>query len=35
MRDSDFDIKHPKKKFQKTERVPPEGYSSANDLGGL
>jgi hypothetical protein len=32
MRDSDFDIKHPKKKFQKTERVPPEGYDSANDF---
>ena len=32
MRDSDFDIKHPKKKFQKTERVPPEGYSSANEF---
>ena len=32
MRDKDFDIKNPKKKFQKTERVPPEGYSSANDF---
>ena len=32
MRDKDFDIKNPKKKFQKTERVPPEGYESANDF---
>lgn len=32
MRDKDFDIKNPKKKFQKTERVPPEGYDSANDF---
>ena len=32
MREKDFDIKHPKKKFQKTERVPPEGYDSANDF---
>ena len=32
MRDKDFDIKHPKKKFQKTERVPPEGYECANDF---
>ena len=26
------DIKHPKKKFKKTERVPPEGYKSSNDF---
>lgn len=26
------DIKHPKKKFKKTERVPPEGYDSSNDF---
>ena len=26
------DIKHPKKKFKKTERVPPEGYESSNDF---
>lgn len=32
MRDKDFDIKNPKKKFQKTERVPPEGYTCANDF---
>ena len=32
MREKDFDIKNPKKKFQKTERVPPEGYESANDF---
>ena len=32
MRDKDFDIKNPKKKFKKTERVPPKGYSSANDF---
>ena len=32
MRDKDFDIKNPRKKFQKTERVPPEGYDSANDF---
>ena len=32
MRDKDFDIKNPRKKFQKTERVPPEGYESANDF---
>ena len=32
MRDKDFDIKNPKKKFQKTERVPPEGYECANDF---
>ena len=32
MRDNEFDIKHPKKKFHKTERVPPEGYDSANDF---
>ena len=30
MRDKDFDIKNPKKKFKKTERVPPKGYESAN-----
>ena len=32
MRDKDFDIKNPKKKFQKTERVPPKGYDNANDF---
>ena len=32
MTDKNFDIKHPKKKFHKTERVPPEGYDSANDF---
>ena len=32
MREKDFDIKNPKKKFQKTERVPPEGYECANDF---
>ena len=32
MRDKDFDIKNPRKKFQKTERVPPEGYECANDF---
>ena len=32
MRDKDFDIKNPKKKFKKTERVPPEGYDCANDF---
>ena len=32
MRDKDFDIKNPKKKFEKTERVPPEGYDCANDF---
>ena len=32
MREKDFDIKHPRKKFKKTERVPPEGYESANDF---
>ena len=32
MREKDFDIKNPRKKFQKTERVPPEGYESANDF---
>ena len=26
------DIKHPVKKFKKTERVPPEGYDSSNDF---
>ena len=26
------DIKNPKKKFKKTERVPPEGYESSNDF---
>lgn len=26
------DIKNPKKKFKKTERVPPEGYDSSNDF---
>ena len=26
------DIKHPKKKFEKVERVPPEGYDSSNDF---
>ena len=28
MREKDFDIKKPKKKFQKTERVPPKGYET-------
>ena len=32
MRDKDFDIKNPKKKFKKTERVPPKGYACANDF---
>ena len=32
MRKKDFDIKNPEKKFKKTERVPPEGYESANDF---
>ena len=32
MREKDFDIKKPRMKFQKTERVPPEGYESANDF---
>ncbi len=32
MRDSDYDIKHPRKKFQKTERVPPKGYHCSNDF---
>ena len=32
MRDNDFDIKNPKKKFKKTERVPPKGYDCANDF---
>ena len=32
MREKDFDIKNPKKKFNKTERVPPKGYASANDF---
>ena len=32
MRDKDFDIKNPKKKFHKTERVPPIGYDCANDF---
>ncbi len=32
MREKDFDIKNPRKKFQKTERVPPEGYECANDF---
>ena len=32
MRDKDFDIKNPEKKFKKTERVPPTGYESANDF---
>ena len=32
MRDKDFDIKNPKKKFKKTERVPPKGYDNANDF---
>ena len=30
MSDVNFDIKNPKKKFKKTERVPPKGYDSAN-----
>ena len=34
MREKDFDIKKPKKKFQKTERVPPKGYDNANDFLG-
>ena len=25
-------IKHPKKKFEKVVRVPPEGYESSNDF---
>ena len=25
-------IKHPKKKFEKVVRVPPEGYDSSNDF---
>ncbi|MCQ2970334.1 MAG: pyridoxal phosphate-dependent aminotransferase [archaeon] len=29
---TDFDIKNPKKKFKKTERVPPKGYDNANDF---
>ena len=32
MREKDFDIKNPRKKFQKTERVPPKGYDNANDF---
>jgi len=32
MRDKDFDIKNPKNKFKKTERVPPKGYDNANDF---
>ena len=32
MRDKDFDIKNPRKKFHKTERVPPKGYECANDF---
>ena len=32
MRDKDFDIKNPKMKFKKTERVPPKGYDNANDF---
>ena len=32
MRDKDFDIKNPKKKLKKTERVPPKGYDNANDF---
>ena len=32
MRDKDFDIKNPRKKFHKTVRVPPEGYECANDF---
>lgn len=32
MRDKDFDIKKPRKKFKKTERVPPEGYDNSNDF---
>ena len=32
MRDKDFDIKNPEKKFKKTERVPPKGYDNANDF---
>ncbi|WP_220607684.1 pyridoxal phosphate-dependent aminotransferase [Methanobrevibacter oralis] len=32
MRDSDYEIKHPRKKFQKTERVPPKGYHCSNDF---
>ena len=32
MREKDFDIKNPRKKFKKTERVPPEGYECANDF---
>ena len=32
MREKDFDIKNPKKKFKKTERVPPKGYACANDF---
>ncbi|MGN0176695.1 MAG: pyridoxal phosphate-dependent aminotransferase [Methanobrevibacter sp.] len=29
---TNFDIKNPKKKFEKTERVPPRGYDNANDF---
>lgn len=29
---TNFDIKNPKKKFKKTERVPPKGYDNANDF---
>ncbi len=32
MREKDFDIKNPKKKFKKTDRVPPKGYACANDF---
>lgn len=32
MRDKDFDIKEPKLKFKKTERVPPDGYNSSNEF---
>lgn len=32
MREKDFDIKNPQKKFKKTERVPPKGYDCANDF---
>ena len=31
-RDKDFDIKEPKLKFKKTERVPPDGYNSSNEF---
>ena len=30
--DEETDIKHPRKKFEKVERVPPEGYDSSNDF---